>query len=133
MNRVLLIVSSSLGALILGVVATVVVYEAVVVPRLTGEAEMSRAFAGLLSDRVTVLEDTVSGCRAIAEGVSDVSSRYFDAYEANRNAVDNFFDRDSVEAGDADYLYFVMSGQYDVVSAASSDLSFIDVSACYYE
>lgn len=115
----------AVSGLVVGGLAVSGVYEAGVVPKLTGNAD---ALATVLGDALGV----VDACQTALTLTSDTVLEISDQYEAARAATDDFFDRYSYQAGDATYLYANLFATDDGVSSALSAVTGDrNVTQCY--
>jgi hypothetical protein len=106
MNRTLLTVLVGVGCLVVGIAATAGIYESVVVSRLQSELKGAEAAAAYLRDSLDTAKTTIESCQQTVDAVSSAMTGYSDAYDASRQAINNFFDRYNFAAGDADYLFY---------------------------
>lgn len=133
MNRTLLTALIGVGSLILGIAATAGIYETTVVSRLKHDLIVYQGAAYVNRERVEEAWATIESCQRTVNVLFSITSDYSDAYDRNRDAVDNFFDRYNFAAGDANYLYALLyAGDGDMLTAASkySSITGADMPDC---
>jgi hypothetical protein len=132
MNRTLITVLIALGSLVLGIAGTAGLYESTVVSRLQNQAVDSEDEAADLQAKLDKADSVIKSCQQSVGAIAIAGADYTAAYDANRDAVTNFFDRYNFARGDTAYLFAILLEQDDAMSTAKSNLSLSndDVGAC---